>query len=61
MSLQKPEWLRIKYQEREYVHPDVFEEYGHLCKEMGFKYVASAPLVRSSYQAEKAMAQAQIK
>ncbi|MFY9174608.1 MAG: lipoyl synthase [Peptococcia bacterium] len=45
----------------EYVHPDVFEEYGHLCKEMGFKYVASAPLVRSSYQAEKAMAQAQIK
>lgn len=38
----------------EYVHPDVFEKYRVLCLEMGFKYVASGPLVRSSYQADKA-------
>lgn len=39
----------------EYVHPDVFEDYKAKALEMGFKYVASAPLVRSSYQADKAM------
>jgi lipoyl synthase len=39
----------------EYVHPDVFEEYRVLGGEMGFKFVASAPLVRSSYLAERAL------
>ncbi len=39
----------------EYVHPDVFESYKAKALDMGFKYVASAPLVRSSYQADKAM------
>jgi len=39
----------------EYVHPDTFEFYKEKALEMGFKYVASAPLVRSSYQADKAM------
>lgn len=39
----------------EYVHPDVFESYKVKALGMGFKYVASAPLVRSSYQADKAM------
>jgi len=39
----------------EYVHPDVFESYKVKALDMGFKYVASAPLVRSSYQADKAM------
>lgn len=39
----------------EYVHPDVFESYRVKALDMGFKYVASAPLVRSSYQADKAM------
>lgn len=38
----------------EYVHTDVFAEYERICYEMGFKYVASGPLVRSSYQADKA-------
>ena len=37
----------------EYIHPDVFEKYRVTGLEMGFKYVASAPLVRSSYMAEK--------
>jgi lipoic acid synthetase len=39
----------------EYIHPDVFEEYRILGEEMGFKFVASAPLVRSSYLAERAL------
>jgi len=39
----------------EYVHPDMFEKYKRIALEMGFKFVASAPLVRSSYMADKAM------
>lgn len=38
----------------EYIHPDEFERYKEIGLNMGFKYVASGPLVRSSYQAEKA-------
>lgn len=36
-----------------YVHPDEFDEYKTIGLEMGFSYVESAPLVRSSYHAEK--------
>ena len=36
-----------------FVHPDEFEEYALLGKEMGFRHVASGPLVRSSYHADK--------
>ncbi|KAG0281843.1 hypothetical protein BGZ95_008985 [Linnemannia exigua] len=35
----------------EYVKPEVFERYQKLAEERGFKYVASGPLVRSSYKA----------
>lgn len=35
----------------EYVKPFQFEEYRALGEELGFKYVASGPLVRSSYRA----------
>lgn len=35
----------------EYVAPDVFERYRRVAEEMGFAYVASGPLVRSSYRA----------
>lgn len=38
---------------QDYVHPDTFAEYGRIAKEKGFKHVESAPLVRSSYHAEK--------
>ena len=38
----------------EYVHPDVFKEYEGRAYEMGFKFVASAPFVRSSFNAEEA-------
>lgn len=36
---------------QEYVHPDVFKEYEKFGREMGFLYVASGPLVRTSYRA----------
>jgi len=35
----------------EYITPDKFAKYGRLGEEMGFRYVASGPLVRSSYKA----------
>ena len=38
----------------EYVHPQTFDEYKKQGETLGFKYVASGPLVRSSYMAEKA-------
>jgi lipoyl synthase len=37
----------------EYVTPEQFEEYKQIGLQKGFKYVESAPLVRSSYRAEK--------
>lgn len=40
----------------EFVHPDVFDEYGDKGREMGFLHVASAPLVRSSYNAQEVSA-----
>ncbi len=36
-----------------YIAPPVFREYGELARELGFKHVASSPLVRSSYHAEQ--------
>jgi lipoic acid synthetase len=36
---------------REYVTPERFDELGRIGREMGFLYVASGPLVRSSYKA----------
>ena len=35
----------------EYIHPEQFEEYRLIAKAKGFRHVASAPLVRSSYHA----------
>lgn len=37
----------------EYIHPEIFEEYKMLGESMGFQFVESGPLVRSSYLAEK--------
>ncbi len=36
---------------QEYVHPDTFTRYAEAGREMGFGFVASGPLVRSSYKA----------
>ena len=38
---------------QEYVHPAIFDEYGKIGKEKGFVHIESAPLVRSSYHAER--------
>ncbi|KAI9105952.1 hypothetical protein DFS34DRAFT_574265 [Phlyctochytrium arcticum] len=35
----------------EYVHPDKFDHWAQTAKSLGFAYVASGPLVRSSYKA----------
>jgi lipoic acid synthetase len=40
---------------KEYVTPEKFEEYKRVGQEKGFKYIASSPLVRSSYKAEEAL------
>lgn len=44
------------YPVQEYVHPDVFREYKETGLKMGFRFIASAPFVRSSYQAGEAFA-----
>ncbi|MBB6522943.1 lipoyl synthase [Pseudoteredinibacter isoporae] len=36
-----------------YVHPDEFDEYTEMAKELGFTHSACGPLVRSSYHADK--------
>lgn len=38
---------------KEYIRPEVFEEYHRIGLEKGFTHVESGPLVRSSYHAEK--------
>jgi lipoic acid synthetase len=37
----------------DWIHPDQFAKYKEVGQKMGFKYVESGPLVRSSYHAEK--------
>jgi lipoic acid synthetase len=41
------------YPVKEYVNPKIFDEYKSIALKKGFKYVESAPLVRSSYHSEK--------
>lgn len=36
-----------------FVHPEEFERYEQVAKELGFKHAACGPLVRSSYHADK--------
>ncbi len=36
-----------------FVHPDEFDEYSAIAKQLGFKHAACGPLVRSSYHADK--------
>lgn len=40
---------------KEYVSPEMFEQYKKIGLEKGFHYVASSPLVRSSYRAAEAL------
>lgn len=41
------------YPIQDYIHPDQFAEYGRIGKQKGFRHIESAPMVRSSYHAEK--------
>lgn len=41
------------YPIQEYVHPDTFAEYGEIGRKNGFRHIESAPMVRSSYHAER--------
>jgi lipoic acid synthetase len=43
---------------KEYVHPDKFAEYKRVGAGKGFKYIASDPFVRSSYNADEAIKEA---
>lgn len=38
---------------QEYIHPAIFQEYKEIGLKMGFSFVESGPLVRSSYHAER--------
>ncbi len=38
---------------QEFIHPDLFAHYKEIGLKMGFKYVESGPLVRSSYHSER--------
>lgn len=38
---------------REYIRPEVFDRYAEIARELGFKGIASGPLVRSSMNAEE--------
>ncbi len=40
----------------EFIPPEKFEEYGRRARALGFRYVFSGPLVRSSYRAEEMIA-----
>ncbi|MFQ3237687.1 MAG: lipoic acid synthetase [Paraglaciecola sp.] len=46
---------------KRYVHPDEFDELGAIAKELGFSHVASGPMVRSSYHADKQAAGEEVK
>lgn len=41
------------YPLQEYVHPDTFAEYAEIGRKKGFRHIESAPMVRSSYHAER--------
>lgn len=41
------------YPVQDYIHPDVFAEYAEIGKNKGFRHFESAPMVRSSYHAER--------
>ncbi len=45
----------LHYPVKEYITPQQFDHYGKIAKENGFTFVASAPFVRSSYNASEAL------
>ncbi len=41
------------YPLQEYITPEQFAEYGEIGRDKGFRHIESAPMVRSSYHAER--------
>ena len=41
------------YPVQDYIHPDTFAHYGEIGRQKGFRHIESAPMVRSSYHAER--------
>lgn len=44
---------KAHYPVQDYIHPDVFAEYAEIGRHKGFRHIESAPMVRSSYHAER--------
>lgn len=44
---------RNNYPIQDYITPEQFDEYGEIGRSKGFRHIESAPMVRSSYHAEK--------
>ncbi len=44
---------KLHYPLVEYIHPSIFEKYKEYAYSVGFKYVVSSPLTRSSYKANE--------
>ncbi|MBP7507990.1 MAG: lipoyl synthase [Prolixibacteraceae bacterium] len=44
---------KSNFEVREYINPEIFENYKLIALEKGFKFVESSPLARTSYHAEK--------
>ncbi len=44
---------KSNFEVREYINPEIFENYKTIGLEKGFKFIESSPLVRTSYHAEK--------
>ena len=55
----RPSKRHLKVQE--YVTPEKFDEWGRFAEGMGFRYVASGPMVRSSYKAGEFYMKAMLK
>ncbi|MBD3183264.1 lipoyl synthase [Candidatus Poribacteria bacterium] len=45
---------KVHFETKEYIRPEVFDDIKKEAQKMGFKYVASAPFVRSSFNAKEA-------
>ena len=43
------------YPVHKYIEPSIFDKYGEVARQKGFRFVASAPLVRSSFKASEAV------
>ena len=53
-------YLSVRFPVKEYITPEQFDKYKRIGLELGFGNVESAPLVRSSYMAERSFVSSNI-